>query len=122
MRAVRYPQALAKPLLSLLVIGLLVFLTACPRPLTLGSPPPTSLDAAVEAVAGQVDFGGRTVQADIKDDIAPGATISLIEVQSGQTMSTTRTDAAGKFVLTFSNGFKPVPLLFCLVFLLPAAL
>jgi sugar lactone lactonase YvrE len=57
---------------------------------------------------GQVDFGARKVQATISDDVAPGATVSLIEVMTGQTVSTTFTDPDGKFILKYSNGFKPL--------------
>ncbi|MNK90162.1 Serine/threonine-protein kinase PknD [compost metagenome] len=52
-------------------------------------------------------FASRSVQATITDDVAPGATVSLIEVQSGQTLGTTFTDPDGKFILKYSNGFKP---------------
>jgi sugar lactone lactonase YvrE len=95
-----------------LVVCLLALLTACPRPLVppastpgLGTAPGLS---ATEQVLGQVDFGAQKVQADISDDIAPGATVALIDVLSGQTLSTTRTDENGRFVLVYSNGFKPV--------------
>ncbi|MNR81318.1 Serine/threonine-protein kinase PknD [compost metagenome] len=91
-----------------MVLGLV--LTACPRPLT----PPTGMPAepasmeASDHVAGRISFGFRRTQAGIKEDIAPGATVSLIDVQTGVTKSTTVTDADGKFVLRYSNGFKPV--------------
>ncbi|MNK32071.1 Serine/threonine-protein kinase PknD [compost metagenome] len=61
-----------------------------------------------EQISGQVDFGSRSVQATIKDDVAPGATVSLIEIQTGKTLTSTLTDSDGRFVLTYSNGFKPV--------------
>jgi len=102
-------KRLARTLQLAVTALLLLVLTACPRPLTPTVPTrdltPASLE---EGVKGQVDFGRMGLQASISDDIAPGATISLIEVESGQTMSTTRTDADGRFVLKYSNGFKPV--------------
>lgn len=93
----------------LLVVAVLsILLTACPRPLV----PSTGLGGTVTGqaetgVSGHVDFGMRKTQASIKDDVAPGATVSLIDVQTGNTVTTTRTDADGKFVLKYSNGFKP---------------
>ncbi|MNS45636.1 Serine/threonine-protein kinase PknD [compost metagenome] len=39
--------------------------------------------------------------------MAPGATVAVIDVLSGQTLSTTLTDADGRFVIRYSNGFKP---------------
>jgi|GEM_PF-4744702 len=98
------------PAIGLLLL-LLVLLTACPRPLTSTVPNPDGaslFETHDDQVSGQVDLGRRSVQATITDDVAPGATVSLIEVTSGQTLSTTRTDADGKFVLKYSNGFKPV--------------
>ncbi|MNS10248.1 Serine/threonine-protein kinase PknD [compost metagenome] len=95
----------------MLITVLMLLLTACPRPLV----PPTGLGGAQHlqadaesGVTGHVDFGRRATQATIKDDVAPGATVSLIEVATGNTVTTTRTDADGKFVLKYTNGFKPL--------------
>lgn len=95
-----------------LIVLLVTALTACPRPLvspagSLGDGGTAALDAHGDAVTGKVSFSARSIQASIKDDIAPGATISLIEVQSGRVLTTARTDADGTFVLKYSNGFKP---------------
>lgn len=95
----------------MLAVMLLFLLTACPRsPMSMipHHAPGGPTVAYDDQVSGEVEFGRRGVQATISDDVAPGATISLIDVNSGQTLSTTRTDADGKFVLKYSNGFKPV--------------
>ena len=98
-------------ILYVLLAALVSLLTACPRPLLAptgsGGAPGMALDPEA-AVSGHVDFGARKTQATIKDDVAPGATVSLIEVTSGQTLATTFTQPDGRFVLQFSNGFKPV--------------
>jgi sugar lactone lactonase YvrE len=75
---------------------------------TPGSSPYTTANEP-DQVTGHVDFGGRSVQATIDGDIMPGSTIALIEVDTGNTVSTARSDEHGKFVLKYSNGFKPVP-------------
>jgi len=101
----------ARALQLALAVLLLVVVTACPRPLasTVPSHSHDGLHASQEEhVTGQADFGSLSLQATISDDVAPGATISLIEVESGQTMSTTRTDPDGRFILKYTNGFKPV--------------
>lgn len=58
---------------------------------------------------GHVDFGtpSRAVAAVSISDIAAGATVSLIDTTSGNTLATTLTDSKGDFVLTFSEAFKP---------------
>ncbi len=96
----------------ILMAVLSIALTACPRPLMppMGAPgtsPYTTNEP--DQVSGYVDFGTRTVQANLDADIMPGSTIALIEVDTGNTVSTARTDENGKFVLKYSNGFKPVP-------------
>jgi YVTN family beta-propeller protein len=88
------------------LMALVFLLTACPRPLTTGMPTTSSPVTASEQVEGLVDFGPR-VQATVSEDIAPGATVSLIDVESGHTVASTRTDSRGRFILTYSNGFHP---------------
>lgn len=101
-----------RPVGVILLACLVLMLTACPRPLVppMGSPGGTSQPSGAEAMLaeGQVDFGSRTIQATITDDVAPGATVSLIDVATGKTLSTTYTDPDGRFILKYSNGFKPV--------------
>jgi sugar lactone lactonase YvrE len=108
LRITSFIQVLARLNALVLVAVLLLVLTACPRPLV----PPTGLGQnlqldAESGVTGRVEFGARATQATIKDDVAPGATVSLIEVATGNTVTTTRTNADGTFVLKYSNGFKP---------------
>ncbi len=111
MRITSFIQALARLNALVLAAVLLLVLTACPRPLVppigLGGAQSLTLDAE-SGVTGRVEFGARATQATIKDDVAPGATVSLIEVATGNTVTTTRTNADGTFVLKYSNGFKPV--------------
>ena len=96
----------------ILLSVLVVLLTACPRPLvpptgaTGGTDAPLAADAVL--AEGQADFGSRSIQATITDDVAPGATVSLIDVATGRTVSTTYTDPDGRFILKYSNGFKPI--------------
>lgn len=92
-------------LLSLL---LMVTLTACPRPLVTPTGPlgASNFATSSDRVSGTVDFG-RRIQADVGKDVMPGSVISLIDVQTGATLSTARSDAQGNFVLYYSNGFKP---------------
>jgi hypothetical protein len=54
------------------------------------------------------DFGNPRAIAALITDVAFGATISLIDSTTGQTMATTVTSAGGSFQLTFSNGFRPL--------------
>lgn len=96
----------------LLAVGLvLVLMTGCLKPLTAPATTPatsTALSTPYD-VAGTVDFSdGRRTQATIDDDVAKGATVSLIDVLTGHTLTSARTDTRGRFVLAFSNGFKPV--------------
>ncbi len=90
-----------------LIASLLTLLTACPRPLTVPTTPGSPAAQATDQVSGRISFGFIHTQAGIKEDVAPGATVSLIDVKTGNTVSTTRTDSDGRFVLTYSNGFKP---------------
>lgn len=57
---------------------------------------------------GHVDFGqsDRDVAVTI-NEIAVGATVSLIDPGSGNTIGTTLTNSKGDFVLTFGETFKP---------------
>lgn len=88
-----------------LVTGLLA---ACLKPLT--APPTGIMVQAPEAsrLEGTVDFGDRRAQATIDQDVALGATVSLIDVASGTTFASARTDAAGRFVMVLS-GFRAPP-------------
>ena len=72
-------------------------------------------DAVVEAPArtapslsGRISFGARHLQADLPQ-IAKAATVALINSGSNQTVSTALTNAAGEFILDFSNGYTADP-------------
>lgn len=98
-------RTLTRKLLVSVAVVLAFLVTACPRPLT-PMLPTGGASVSSESVEGQVDFGPR-VQATIPKDVAPGATVSLIDVESGHTVASTFTDSSGRFVLSYSNGFKP---------------
>lgn len=52
-------------------------------------------------------FGAVRTVAATMETIASGATVSLIEPGTGNTLTTTLTTSNGGFRMTFSNGFKP---------------
>lgn len=85
-----------------LTMGTLL-LSACPGA---QAPAPTS---AVAPIAGTVDIGfARRIQADVAQDIAPAASVSLIEPgATPKTIATTVTTPNGNFVLTVSKNFRP---------------
>ncbi len=68
---------------------------------------------AIAPIQGQVRFDGRSedkgyaVQATISDDVAAGATVSLIDPATGFTLAGTVTDGAGNFMLNFAGRFIP---------------
>lgn len=63
----------------------------------------------IPPIVGRVDFGdGRHTQASMSD-IAKAATVSLIDTATNETRATTLTDASGRFILSFPNGFLPRP-------------
>ena len=59
-------------------------------------------------LSGRVTFAQRQTLAGAPD-VASGATVSLINTGSNQTVSTALTNANGEFVLTFSNGYVADP-------------
>lgn len=94
-----------------LALGLVAVLTACPKPMALTTGPNPGITAAQDeswVISGDVDWADRrTIQANIDDDIAKGATVGLIRVSDGRVVSTTLTDAKGHFSVRLSNSFKP---------------
>lgn len=69
----------------------------------------TAHSTAVPPIRGVVDFGqgaDRQVAAGM-GDVARGATVSLIDANSYNTLSTSKTSSEGKFELQFSGGFIP---------------
>ncbi|HEY9900790.1 MAG TPA: hypothetical protein V6D00_16540 [Pantanalinema sp.] len=76
-----------------------------------GARPPLSAQA-LPAVQGSLEPGVlnrlRTVQADLVNDVAKGATVSFIQPgASPLTVATTVTDAQGGFVLRLGSSFRP---------------
>lgn len=107
-RALRSATLIARAARGLMVLGLVLgVLTGCLKPMTAPVPTGAAARQGTYDVTGRVDFGDRRAQATIEDDIAPGATVSVIDVLTGYTITSTRTDAKGAFVLRFTNGFKP---------------
>lgn len=78
-----------------------LLLTAC-------ASPGVSPDAGETApLTGSIELSpARRTQATLAD-IASGATISLIEPSSGNTVASALTTTSGSFRLVFKNGFKP---------------
>ncbi|MNX61302.1 IPT/TIG domain protein [compost metagenome] len=62
--------------------------------------------ASQESLSGMVDFGARRPQAAI-EDVASGATVSLIDVPTGNTIATTLTTPQGAFNFNFGRGWRP---------------
>ena len=95
------------------VLVLAMLLAGCPRPLFQppASVPPTAssgldVPVTVPPLEGQVESSVRRLQAGMTD-IAVGATVSLIDTATNNTVSTTVTDASGRFILNFTLGFRP---------------
>ncbi|HEY9899104.1 MAG TPA: SMP-30/gluconolactonase/LRE family protein [Pantanalinema sp.] len=59
-------------------------------------------------LSGRVTFAQRSTLTSLAD-VAGGATVSLINTGTNQTVSTALTNANGDFVLTFSNGYVADP-------------
>lgn len=58
------------------------------------------------ALRGSVTFAARSTQGTL-EEVAVGATVSLINTGSNQTVVTGLTDAAGNFVLELPRGYRP---------------
>lgn len=92
----------------LLMLTLLVTLAACKLPSVVPTAPLPSAEAPSGLqLKGTVDWG-RATQAFIDRDVAPGATISLMDPETGYTLATAVTDANGDFSLQFGSHFAPV--------------
>jgi streptogramin lyase len=93
-----------------LLLTILLVLTGCKLPSIV---PMTSgalhapAQASAKSLGGKVDWGS-SVQAFIDKDIAPGATIALMDPETGYTLATTVTAPDGSFNLQFTDGFAPV--------------
>jgi sugar lactone lactonase YvrE len=73
------------------------------------TPNGTSLgdQSATVPLDGRVEMAALTHNASLAQDVAPGATVSLIDPATGFTVAGTVTDGTGRFQLTFSNSFLP---------------
>lgn len=100
-------------LLSVAVLGL----TACPRGQIGGQPGFRAVESTVAAaptrvpdLSGYIDFGvpGRSVQATM-GEVGTGATVALIDINTGYTVTTALSTATGAFNLSFSNNWIPEP-------------
>lgn len=99
---------------GLLLLLLSLVLVSCKLPAIAPVSPVTSAGgspglAAPQGVALEGRIGARRgVQANVLEDIATHATVSLIDTATGLTLATTVTDERGAFYLQFSDGFLPV--------------
>ncbi|MBO9540477.1 IPT/TIG domain-containing protein [bacterium] len=95
-----------------LIVLCLVAQTACffpvAAPRALGGNGETSATTnSVPPLSGRIAFSrGYGTQADL-EDVAVGATVSLINTGTNQTDATSVTDEKGRFVLSFGSKFKP---------------
>ncbi len=97
-----------KKWLALLLVALLL-LSCTARPAAGPIAGPTVPGAAaVPGVAGHIGNGGYRAQVrDLLNDFARGATVSLIQVNTGDTAGTSLADQNGKFVVQFGGAFVP---------------
>lgn len=86
-----------------LAIALLFGVTSCYQ-----APPAQQVTAAVPPIHGRITDDYH-VAASLANDIAKGATVSLIDTVTGQTKGTTVSDASGKFLLSSGLNFTPDP-------------
>lgn len=92
------------------LVLLLVFLVGgCPRPAALLGVPATGPSALADReITGRVLLPARSTQAySVADDVAAGATVSLIDTQTQVTVGSTVTTASGSFRFSFGASFKP---------------
>ncbi|MBO9542534.1 IPT/TIG domain-containing protein [bacterium] len=74
----------------------------------LGTIEGTAVRQPAPPFAGRVTFAQRSALTSMTD-VASGATVSLINTGTNQTVSTALTNANGEFVLNFSNGYVADP-------------
>ncbi|MBO9540478.1 IPT/TIG domain-containing protein [bacterium] len=97
------------------VLALALMLAACRLPSSSVAPMPsgpekTQVEAeAVRELTGKVAFPRALRPQATLEEVAAGATVSLISTGTNQTIATTVTDSAGRFILTFRSAFKPDP-------------
>lgn len=94
----------------LLLLMLSLALASCKLPSLLPTAPrPAAMTIAAKGsgVEGRV-LSPRRMQANVLEDIASHATVSLIDTATGLTLATTVTNEGGSFFLAFGQGFAPV--------------
>ncbi|MEB3300197.1 MAG: IPT/TIG domain-containing protein [Candidatus Sericytochromatia bacterium] len=107
-------------LIHLLVTAALVGCTLNPVRQAQGSQGPRGAEASQASSTAFV--GAATVRGSVApsrgyhvqltnllDEFARGATVSLIDADSGETVGTSLADASGSFVISFGSAFSPVP-------------
>ncbi len=112
------PRSLVRTVGSIAAVWLALLLTACQVPLQAAQQAAGAVARAAAAdrlaLRGRVEFGGSgssvarfRTQATL-DEVATGATVSLIDAGSGNTVASSISDASGSFFLAF-DGFNPQP-------------
>ncbi|MNR88786.1 Serine/threonine-protein kinase PknD [compost metagenome] len=91
---------------TMILLALVLLLTSCRLPSMTPPPAGVATTSAIAALTGRLG-SPRQVQADYKE-FAKGATVSLIDGETGYTAATTVTDSNGNFVMAFDAGFVPV--------------
>jgi len=88
-----------------LVSAVLAACSAIPGPAVPASVPPLAGHVAMGDLYPELN-AGRTVSATMAE-VARSATVSLIDVNTNETVSTTKTNSQGAFELIFGSGFLP---------------
>lgn len=95
---------------TMILLALVFLLTSCRLPSMTpplaGTPAGLSTASAIATLTGRLG-SPRQIQADYRE-FAKGATVSLIDGETGYTAATTVTDSNGNFVMAFDAGFVPV--------------
>lgn len=93
----------------LVILSLLLAVAGCKLPAVAPVTPSqaTATVSSVQGLSGRVDWG-RSSQAFLDRDVAPGATVALMDPETGYTLATSVTDANGNFTMQFGSHFAPV--------------
>ncbi|MNR81319.1 Serine/threonine-protein kinase PknD [compost metagenome] len=96
---------------ALLLLMLSLALASCKLPSLVPTAPQQAAGVSTSSMGPRLEgrvSARRGVQANVLQDIASHATVSLIDTASGLTLATTVTDQNGSFSLQFGTGFVPV--------------
>ncbi len=88
---------------------ILLMLAGCPVRTTPLEVPTVSVAEQASSLSGRVEWKAapyRVQLTNLLDDFARGATVSLIEAETGVTRATSLVDGNGQFLLTFGKGWK----------------